>query len=137
MKLEKNPTWLCVVAAALSDGAGRWLMHLRPAHKQHGRMWEFPGGKVEPREIPRNALVREIAEELGIELEQASLIPAAFAEDSKIVILLYTATGWSGEPCALDAGAQIGWFEPAEIEALPRPPLDIALCAQLFGAQQG
>ncbi|HAW37242.1 MAG TPA: DNA mismatch repair protein MutT, partial [Erythrobacter sp.] len=40
------PTWTCVVALALRDGKGRWLMHRRPADKHHGGLWEFPGGKV-------------------------------------------------------------------------------------------
>ena len=46
--LEKIPTWICVVALALHDDRGRWLMHRRPLHKHHGGLWEFPGGKVEP-----------------------------------------------------------------------------------------
>ena len=63
--------------------------------------------------------------------------PAGFAETRvpeagrQIVILLYTVTGWSGEPAALEGGA-VGWFTPAEACALPMPPLDIMLAAQLF-----
>ena len=64
-KVENIPTWTCVVALALRDGKGRWLMHRRPADKHHGGLWEFPGGKVETGETPRNALVRETEEELG------------------------------------------------------------------------
>ncbi|MGN6498085.1 MAG: NUDIX domain-containing protein [Tsuneonella sp.] len=51
---------MLVVAAAIDGGAGKWLMQRRPPHKQHGGLWEFPGGKVESGEAPRAALVREL-----------------------------------------------------------------------------
>ena len=53
---------ILVVAAALIDAQGRCLMQQRPADKQHGGLWEFPGGKVEPGEAPADALARELAE---------------------------------------------------------------------------
>ncbi len=129
--------WMPVVAGALQRGDGRWLMHRRPPGKHHAGLWEFPGGKVEADEIPSEALVRELSEELGIRCDPASMAPAGFAETGvpgagrQIVILLYTVTGWSGEPEALEGGA-VDWFTPAEALALPRPPLDVALCGQLF-----
>jgi 8-oxo-dGTP diphosphatase len=95
-KVENIPTWTCVVALALRDGKGRWLMHRRPADKHHGGLWEFPGGKVETGETPRNALVREIEEELGLVIEPAACAPVGFAEETSgegrppIVIMLYT-----------------------------------------------
>ena len=94
--MENNPTWTPVVALALGDAEGRWLMHKRPKHKHHGGLWEFPGGKVETGETPVNALVREIREELDIALEADLLTPATFAQEEgaahecPIVILLYT-----------------------------------------------
>ena len=135
--MESNPTWLAVVALALSDGAGRWLMHKRPSAKDHGGLWEFPGGKVETGETPEEALVREIAEEVGIAIDPAALVPATFAHDRdsdrlpKIVILLYTCARWTGEPQALE-GEAIGWFASDEIERLDKPPLDVMLAASLF-----
>ena len=62
--MEKNPTWIPVVALALFDQEGRILMQQRTLGRHHGGMWEFPGGKVENGEIPRLALVREIAEDI-------------------------------------------------------------------------
>lgn len=127
-----------VVAGALSGNDGRWLMHRRPLHKHHGGLWEFPGGKVEPGEMPTNALVRELAEELGVRVNPAKLIPASFAEtppadgNRGIVILLYTLSEWTGEPMALDAGAAIDWFTPREIAGLALPPLDRQLCRMVF-----
>ena len=66
--MKKFPTATLVVAVALVDGEGRVLMQMRPRAKAHGGLWEFPGGKVEPGEGPESALVREIREELGIEV---------------------------------------------------------------------
>ena len=135
--MESNPTWTPVVALALHDGDGRWLMHRRPEEKHHGGLWEFPGGKVETGENPAQALIREIREELGISLAAADLAPVCFAQeegDSRlrpIVILLYTCARWQGEPEALEGGA-IAWFESDEVAGLDKPPLDIRLAAGLF-----
>jgi 8-oxo-dGTP diphosphatase len=140
--LEKIPTWMPVVAAALSDGQGRWLMHRRPAHKQHGGLWEFPGGKVEPYETPAESLIRELDEELGITVDPGALVPSVFAQDKgdsrihPIVILLYIVRNWEGEPRAIE-GEGIGWFTPAEILELEKPPLDVALAESLFASGAG
>lgn len=131
-----------MVAAALTRPDGRWLMHRRPAHKHHGGLWEFPGGKVEPGETPLSALVRELEEELGVAMPGAALRPLAFAGEapggpaSPIVILLYTAEAFEGEPRALEDGAAVQWFRPEEIAKLPMPPLDRALCAQVFAERE-
>lgn len=136
--MEEIPTWMCVVALALNDAEGRWLMHRRPDHKHHGGLWEFPGGKVEPGETPANALIREIEEELGIRLDAGSLEPAGFAQETPergttpIVILLYTAKDWDGVPEPREGGA-IAWFVSEQIARLQRPPLDVELCRRLFG----
>ena len=56
-----------VVAVALLDQEGRCLLAQRPHGKDHGGLWEFPGGKIEARESPEQALLRELREELGVE----------------------------------------------------------------------
>ena len=138
--MAEIPTWQLVVAGALARDDGRWLMHRRPAHKQHGGLWEFPGGKVEAGENPANALVRELHEELGIAVTAESLAPAAFAQTPPdhggvaIVILLYTVTRWVGDPRALEPGAGLAWLLPGELATLNRPPLDVALTNILFPA---
>ena len=135
--MEKIPTWICVVALALHDDRGRWLMHRRPFHKHHGGLWEFPGGKVETGERPRVALVREIQEELGLSLAPHAVQPVAFAEENEtgsakpIVIMLYS-SAWDGSPVGALEGGEIAWFRPHEIDLLPKPPLDIELSRRLF-----
>ena len=135
--MEKNPTWLCVVALALRDGSGRWLMHRRPPGKQHAGRWEFPGGKVENGETPSAALVREIAEETGLKVEASHLRPVGFAQELfaegrlPSVILLYTSV-WDGSRLFPHEGGELVWFEAEQINSLDKPPLDMALAAQLF-----
>ncbi len=129
--------WTAVVAGALHRADGRWLLHRRPEGKHHAGLWEFPGGKIEAHEMPLESLVRELVEELGIRCLGEACKPVAFAETGAagtpgaLVILLYTVAGWEGDPAALEGGA-IGWFTPAEALALPKPPLDVVLAAQLF-----
>ncbi|WP_338090010.1 (deoxy)nucleoside triphosphate pyrophosphohydrolase [Pontixanthobacter luteolus] len=135
--MENIPTWTLVVAGALHDREGRFLMHKRPEKKHHGGLWEFPGGKVETGECPADALVRELAEELGVTIKPEDCVANCFADstqtdaDFPIVILLYTIAEWGGVPAALEGGA-IDWFMPDEIAKLQKPPLDIELAGQLF-----
>lgn len=130
-----------MVAGALTRADGRVLLHRRPPGKHHGGLWEFPGGKVEAAENTREALVRELAEELGITADPAALAPVGFADDeaageaAKIVILLYTLGAWIGEP-GHEEGGLSGWFTPAEAAELPLAPLDRILLAQ-FAARGG
>ena len=138
--MAKNPTWIAVVAMARERRDGRWLMYRRPPDKRHGGLWEFPGGKVEPGETPRAALVREVNEELGLILDAAEPRPAFFADAADergggpIVILLYSVPFAQGVPQALEGG-EVGWFSPAEIAALAKPPLDVELARRLFAGR--
>lgn len=135
--MQSGPTVMLVVAAMIRDGAGRILMQQRPDGKAHAGLWEFPGGKVEPHENPKDSLVREIEEELGLHLLAADLEPVAFAESAgnpgerAIVILLYSVRWWRGEPEAREGG-DLAWIEPSEINHLPMPPLDVELVERLW-----
>ncbi len=140
--LAKNPTWITVVAAAMFHPDGRVLLHRRPRHKHYGGLWELPGGKVEKGEFPPFSLAREMLEELGIGLQPEALEPAGFAQSAAdgtnpaIVILLYSARSWEGEPQALEGG-EWGWFTLHEAAALAKPPLDVSLLAGLLAAGAG
>ena len=131
--MEKNPT-LTVVAAALVRADGQVLLQQRTLGKAMAGLWEFPGGKVEPGERPEPALVRELAEELGIAVEETALLPAAFASaplgDRHLLLLLYMCRRWEGEPEALDAAA-LRWVTPAAMPTLPMPPADVPLVEAL------
>jgi len=128
---------MIVVAAALADGRGRVLLQRRPPGRAMAGLWEFPGGKIEPGERPEAALVRELAEELGIAVEAEALSPAAFASADaadgsgrSMLLLLYLCRRWAGEPRALHADALL-WVEPGEMPRLPMPPADVPLVEAL------
>lgn len=74
-----------VVAVALLRGNGQIFLQQRPAHKHHGGLWEFPGGKIDEGETPRQALIREIEEELALTLEESALEAGPFAEEGPLI----------------------------------------------------
>lgn len=119
---------LMVVAATLEDRQGRILVQQRPQGTQMAGLWEFPGGKMEAGETPEAALVRELDEELGIQVDEADLEPFHFAsaplEARHLLLLLYRCTRWAGEPVAHQATA-LQWLKPEELVGLPMPPADI------------
>lgn len=127
-------TLLPVVAAALLDGKGRVLLQRRPPGKQMADLWEFPGGKIDPGERPEAALVRELAEELGIVVDQEGCVPLTFASaplgERHLVLLLYVIRDWQGDPQALEA-TELAWVTPAAMRDLPMPPADVPLVAML------
>jgi 8-oxo-dGTP diphosphatase len=121
---------MTVVAAALAHEDERVLLQQRAPGRAMAGLWEFPGGKVEAGELPEAALVRELREELGIEVETADLVPACFASaplgESHIILLLYLCRRWQGNPQPLDAAA-LRWERPAAMHALAMPPADAPL----------
>jgi 8-oxo-dGTP diphosphatase len=133
-KMEKNPTILFVVAAALTNQHGEILLQRRPEGRQMAGLWEFPGGKVDAGESPESALIRELEEELGVGVEAADLVPMAFAseplEGRHLLLLLYLCRKWAGDPQPLDT-PEICWLKPGDMHALPMPPADVPLVAAL------
>lgn len=125
---------LIVVAAALVDPEGRTLLQQRLPGRHMEGLWEFPGGKLDAGETPEAALVRELQEELGISVSEASLAPAAFASaplgERHLILLLYICRSWSGEPQPLDASA-LKWVRPQEMHGLEMPPADKPLIGLL------
>jgi 8-oxo-dGTP diphosphatase len=128
------PGTVTVAAVALVDDDGRVLVQQRPSGKPMADLWEFPGGKVEPGETPEAALIRELREELAIEVTSACLAPATFAShalgDKHLVLLLYVCRKWQGVPQPLAASA-LRWVKPVGLHALDMPPADKPLPALL------
>lgn len=125
---------LLVTAAALVDADGRVLVQRRPAGTSMAGLWEFPGGKVEPGETPEAALIRELQEELGIDVEAACLAPAVFASeplgDRHLLLLLYACRKWKGLVTARHA-SELQWVRPVELHRLEMPPADKPLIGLL------
>ena len=97
-------------------------------------LWEFPGGKVEKGELPEDALVREISEELNISILAQNLTPTCFASEplgeKNLLLLLYTADKWEGDIIAKE-DQKFDWFDLDAISKLDMPPADIPLVANL------
>src|ERR1700746_3813194 len=123
-----------VSAVALVDADGRVLLAQRPAGKPMAGLWEFPGGKVDPGETPEAALIRELAEELGIDVTASCLAPFTFASysypDFHLLMPLYVCRKWSGTPGAKEVQGLAG-VGPARLAAYPMPPADEPLVALL------
>jgi len=127
------PTVL-VVAVALIDVDGRVLIARRPEGKQLAGLWEFPGGKVEPGERPEAALIRELREELGIEVSESCLAPFVFASHAydsfHLLMPLYLCRRWEGTVVAREHSA-LAWVKPDRLADYPMPPADDPLVAWL------
>jgi 8-oxo-dGTP diphosphatase len=125
---------LLVVAAALIDADGRVLLARRPPGKAMAGLWEFPGGKVGPDETPEAALIRELKEELGLDLAHACLAPLTFAShrypDFHLLMPLFAARNWKGTPVPRE-GQELAWVRPLKMSDYPMPPADVPLVAML------
>ncbi len=124
-----------VVACALVDPDGRVLIAQRPQGKTLAGLWEFPGGKVEPGEQPETALIRELKEELGIDVTEACLAPVTFAshayEDFHLLMPVYVCRRWNGEVEKREHSS-IRWVRPVKLREFPMPPADEPLIAHLI-----
>jgi 8-oxo-dGTP diphosphatase len=125
---------LLVVAAALVDPDGRVLIGRRPAGKPMAGLWEFPGGKVRQGETPEAAMVRELVEELGVDITESCLAPFTFAshryDDVHLLMPLYLCRVWQGAPTAREHDA-LKWVRPMDLGRYPMPPADAPLVAML------
>ena len=126
-----------VVACALVDSDGRVLVAERPAGKSMVGLWEFPGGKVETGETPEAALIRELKEELSIDVTAACLAPLSFAsyayDDFHLLMPLYVCRKWDGQIAPLE-GQNTQWLRPRDLFNLPMPQADKPLIAALRDA---
>lgn len=123
-----------VAACALVDADGRVLVAKRPPGKAMAGLWEFPGGKVEPGETPEAALIRELNEELSIDVPPACLAPLTFAshryDGFHLLMPLFISRKWNGRAHPRE-GQEIAWVRPLRLGDYPMPPADLPLVAHL------
>jgi 8-oxo-dGTP diphosphatase len=126
---------LLVVACALVDEDRRVLIAQRPPGKALAGLWEFPGGKLDPGERPEEALIRELREELGIDVKEACLAPLTFAShaypDFHLLMPLYICRRWEGVVTSRERQA-LKWVLPAKLRDYPMPPADEPLIPALI-----
>lgn len=114
---------VAVAAGILTRSDGTVLLGQRPASKVYAGYWEFPGGKIEPGESTHEALVRELREELGIEVRTASpwLTQTFTYPHATVRLRFYRVTAWDGEPQAREHQA-LAWAHPARLSLEPMLP---------------
>ena len=125
---------LLVVAAGLVDVDNRILIAERPEGKSMAGLWEFPGGKLMPGETPEAALVRELGEELDIEVCDTCLAPFTFAshtyEKFHLLMPLYLCRRWEGDITPRE-GQRVKWVRASKLTEYPMPPADLPLIPML------
>jgi 8-oxo-dGTP diphosphatase len=116
-----------VAACALLDRKGAVLIAKRPTGRSLAGLWEFPGGKVEAGEGPEDALIRELHEELGIEIAKSDLAPLTFAShaypDFHLLMPVYLCRRWQGRVTAHE-GQELLWVKPDTLHRYDMPPAD-------------
>ncbi|NDA45856.1 MAG: (deoxy)nucleoside triphosphate pyrophosphohydrolase [Alphaproteobacteria bacterium] len=126
---------MLVVAVALIDSDNRILIAQRPEGKQLAGLWEFPGGKLDPDERPESALIRELREELGIEVKDSCLAPLTFAsyayDEFHLLMPLYVCRRWEGMVRPLE-GQALKWVKARDLRNYPMPPADEPLIPALI-----
>jgi 8-oxo-dGTP diphosphatase len=125
-----------VVAAAVIIEKGRVLLTQRKAGTHLAGAWEFPGGKVEPGEDPREALRRELREEIGVEARVGEIVEVTFHRyeeaDKAVLLLFYEASREEGSPevQAIDVAA-FRWAVMEELRIEDFPPADVAVLGKV------
>jgi 8-oxo-dGTP diphosphatase len=125
-----------VVACALIDADNRVLIAQRPEGKAMAGLWEFPGGKVEVGERPEETLIRELKDELGIDVKEACLAPLTFAshvyDSFHLLMPLYICRRWDGQVTAREHKA-LAWVRANKLRDYEMPAADLPLIPHLTG----
>ena len=125
------------VLAAVIRRDDRYLVCLRPAHKRHGNLWEFPGGKLEPDETLLAAGNRELTEELGVSALAVGEPLFSIADPGSPFLIEFVPTVIDGEPTCLEH-TELRWATLAELPSLPLAPSDRKFVEYLLArAKQG
>jgi 8-oxo-dGTP diphosphatase len=125
-----------IVAAGIVIEDGRVLLTQRKKGSHLAGAWEFPGGKVEPAEDPRDALARELAEELGIDALIDDVVDVTFHAypERAVLLIFYRARRKASSPAprALDVAA-LRWASADELSDAEFPPADVAVLGKVRG----
>ena len=127
MNIKNN---IFVSAVALIDVDSRILISNRKNRKQFSNYWEFPGGKIENNETPDACLIRELKEEINVDVSKNCIAPIGFSTSSysefDITLLLYICRKWIGTPIPLE-GNDIKWIAPKDLKLHKMPKANSSL----------
>ena len=127
MNVKNN---IFVSAVAMIDVDNRILISNRKNRKQFSTFWEFPGGKIENNETPDACLIRELKEEINIDVSKSCIAPIGFSTSSysefEITLLLYICRKWIGTPIPLE-GNDIKWIAPKDLKLHKMPEANSSL----------
>ena len=123
---------LHVAAGILRDSSGRVLITERLCDGPFDGLWEFPGGKIVDGETSMQALIRELAEELGIEVATSQPFMELHHEypDRIVDIEFFVVTSWSGTPAGLE-GQGLRWVLPSDLDPDILLPADVPVLEAL------
>ena len=134
MQITDHKNLLFVASIALIDANDQILIAKRPDKKHLSGFWEFPGGKVEKGESPEYALIREVKEELNIDINNKCIAPLTFSEFNykkfHLLLLLYVCRRWEGEPMSMEKN-EIKWVKANTLRQYKMPPADDSLIYSL------
>ena len=134
MQITDHKNLVIVASIAIIDANDQILIAKRPNKKHLSGFWEFPGGKVEKGESPEYALIREVKEELNIDINNKCIAPLTFSEfDYKkfhLLLLLYVCRRWEGEPTSMEKN-EIKWVKANTLRQYKMPPADDSLIYSL------
>ena len=109
---------LLVGLVGLINEKNEVLISLRQNRNEYNGFWEFPGGKVEKGETVDHALIREVKEELSIDISRNCIAPLTFTIDNynskQIILMLYICRKWQGSPVSL-LGQKLQWVRPINL----------------------
>jgi len=128
---------ISVAVAIIVDDQQRFLITRRPDHVSHGGCWEFPGGKLEEHETAEAALIREIKEEIDLEVHQYQRLGEVkhHYSDKAVTLIIFLVTHFSGEPSCMEQQLAMKWVDFRELEPADFPAANqevIAMIAQHF-----
>ena len=130
MQIIDHKNLKIVVSIALINNENEILLSKRPEKKHLSGFWEFPGGKVEEGETPEKALIREVKEELNIDISNKCIAPLSFSEfdykNFQLLLLLYICRRWDGVPMSMENN-KLEWVKPNMLRDYKMPPADDAL----------
>lgn len=118
------------VVAAVVRREGRYLVCRRPKHKRHGGLWEFPGGKLQKGESLTDAVRRELAEELAVEVMSVGNVCYSHIDPGSRYRIRFVETEIAGSPMP-EEHEEVRWCLPSELPLLSFPPADEAFVQRI------